>query len=121
MLKPELFDVVVAGEYRFCADPDCRIVYYTEGEGSCFTTDSLRVRVGLKVKDDPVTLCYCFGFDERRARAEIALSGRCSIPQRITALIKQGMCACPERNPSGACCLGDVNRAVKRLLAEAAI
>jgi hypothetical protein len=120
MLKPELFDGVGVGEYRFCTDPDCRVVYFTECEGPCFTTDDLRVRVGLKEKDDPVPLCYCFGFDERGARAEIALTGLCSIPQRIAALIKQGMCACPERNPSGACCLGDVNRAVKRLMAEVA-
>jgi hypothetical protein len=80
-------------------------------------TEDLRVRVGLKEKDDPAPLCYCFGFDERHARDEIASTGRCSIPERITALIRQGMCACAERNPSGACCLGEVNRAVKRLLA----
>ena len=118
MLRPELLDRAGEAEYRFCTDPDCRVVYFTEGEGPCFTTDDLRVRVGLKEKDDPVPLCYCFGFDERGAREEVARTGRCSIPERVTALIRQGMCACPERNPSGACCLGDVNRAVKRLLAE---
>lgn len=119
MLRPELFDRAGDAEYRFCADPDCRVVYFTEGEGPCFTTDDLRVRVGLKEKEDPVPLCYCFGFDERDAREEIARTGQCSIPRRISALIKQGMCACVERNPSGACCLGEVNRAVKRLLAAA--
>lgn len=119
MLRPELLDRAGEGEYRFCADPHCRVVYFTEGEGPCFTTADLRVRVGLKEKDDPVPLCYCFGFDERDAREEIARTGQCSIPRRISALIKQGMCACLERNPSGACCLGEVNRAVKRLLAEA--
>lgn len=119
MLKPELFDRVGVGEYRFCTDQDCRMVYFTEGGGPFFTTDDLRVRVGMKEKDDPIHLCYCFGFDESDARAEIALTGRCSIPQSIAALIKQGVCACPERNPSGACCLGEVNRAVKRLMTEA--
>lgn len=119
MLRPELLDRAVEGEYRFCTDPDCRVVYFTEGGGPCFTTDDLSVRVGLKERDDPVPLCYCFGFDEHDAREEIALTGQCSIPQRISALIKQGMCACLERNPSGACCLGEVNRAVKRLLAGA--
>ncbi len=119
MLRPELLDRAVEGEYRFCTGPDCRVVYFTEGEGPCFTTDDMRVRVGLKEKDDPVPLCYCFGFDERDAREEIARTGQCSIPRRISALIKQGMCACLERNPSGACCLGEVNRAVKRLLAGA--
>lgn len=119
MLRPEVLDRAGAGEYRFCTGLDCRVVYFTEGGGPCFTTGDLRVRVGLKEKDDPVPLCYCFGFDEGGAREEIARTGQCSIPQRITGLIRQGMCACLERNPSGACCLGEVNRAVKRLLAGA--
>ena len=117
MIKPELLDRAGEGEYRFCAGPDCRVVYFTEGGGPCFTTDDLRARFGLKERNDPVPLCYCFGFDERDAREEIARTGGCSIPRRISTLIKQGMCACLERNPSGACCLGEVNRAVRRLLA----
>lgn len=121
MLKPALFGRVSDSDYRFCFDPDCRVVYFTEGEGANFTADDLRVRVGLKERADPMPLCYCFGFDEADARREIAATGRCTIPQRISALIKQGMCACPARNPSGACCLGEVNRAVKRLLTEAAL
>lgn len=118
MLKPEHFARVGAGLYRFCTDLECRVVYFPEGEGATFTTDDLRVRVGLKEKQDPIPLCYCFGFDEADAREEIARMGQTSIPQRIAALLKQGMCACPEKNPSGACCLGEVNKAVKRLLAE---
>jgi hypothetical protein len=119
MLKPELLDRIVEGEYRFCTDSDCRVVYFTEDEAQCFTTEDLHVRVGLKEKDDPIPLCYCYGFDERDAREEIARTGRCSIPERISALIKQGVCACPEKNPSGACCLGEVNRAIKRLMTKA--
>ena len=118
VLKPEHFDRIGAGHYRFCTNPQCRVVYFSEGEGATFTTDDLRVRVGLKEKQDPIPLCYCFGFNEADASEEIAQTGQTSIPQRIAALLKQGMCACPERNPSGACCLGEVNKAVKRLLAE---
>lgn len=120
MLRAERFDAVADGEYRFCADPECLVVYFTEGEGASFTTGDLRVRVGLKEKADPIPLCYCFGYDEADARGEISSTGRSTISQRISALIRQGMCACAERNPSGACCLGEVNRAIKRLLAEAA-
>jgi len=117
MLKPEHLDRAVAEKYRFCADPECRVVYFPEGEGATFTTDDLQARVGLKEKQDPIPLCYCFGFNEADAREEIAHTGQTSIPQRIVAYIKQGMCACRERNPSGACCLGEVNKAIKRLLA----
>jgi len=118
MLEPEHFDRAGAGHYRFCTDPECRVVYFSEDEGATFTTNDLRMRVGLKEKRNPIPLCYCFGFNEADAREEIARTGRTSIPQRIAALLKQGMCACPERNPSGACCLGEVNKAVKRLLAR---
>jgi hypothetical protein len=118
MLKPELLDHATKAEYRFCSDPDCRVVYFSEHSDQIFTTSDLRVRVGLKEREGEIPLCYCFGFDEADAREEIMSTGLTSIPQRIAALIKQGMCACPARNPSGACCLGEVNKAVKRLMSE---
>ena len=118
MLKHQCIDRMGDSEYRFCASPECRVVYFAEEGGEIFTTDDLRVRVGLKEKEDPVPLCYCFGFDEADAREEIMATGHCSIPQRVSALIRRGMCGCVERNPSGKCCLGEVNRAVKKLMIE---
>lgn len=117
MLKPEFFDQVGESQYRFCASCDCRVVYFSRER--CFTTDDLRIRVGLKEKDGLIPLCYCFGFSEQDVREEIAAEGHTTIPQRISALIKERMCACEERNPSGACCLGEVARAVKHLMQEA--
>jgi len=117
MLKPELFDQVGESQYRFCASPDCPVVYFSRERS--FTTGDLCVRVGLKEKDGPIPLCYCFGFSEEAARAEIQAEGQTTIPQRITALVKERLCACEERNPSGACCLGEVTQAVKRLMKEA--
>ena len=58
------------------------------------------------------------GFSEQDVREEITSEGRTTIPHRIASLIKERMCACEERNPSGACCLGEVARAVKRLMQE---
>jgi len=117
MLKPELFDQVGESQYRVCASPRCPVVYFSRER--CFTTGDLRIRVGIKEKDGPVPLCYCFGFSEEGAREEIRTKGHTTIPQRITALIKERMCACEERNPSGACCLGEVTQAVSRLMTEA--
>jgi hypothetical protein len=57
MLKPECFDTKGESEYRFCSAPDCRVVYFTKGSGVAFTTDDVRVRVGLKEKADPIPLC----------------------------------------------------------------
>ena len=119
MLKPECLNHVGESEYRFCVSPECPVVYFAEDVETSFTKDDLRVRVGLKEREDPITLCYCFGFDEADAREEIRATGQCSIPQRIGALIRRGMCACVERNPSGKCCLGEVKRTVERLMSEA--
>jgi len=73
------------------------------------------VRVGLKEREDPIPLCYCFGFDEADMREEIARMGASAIPQKISAMVKQGLSACEARNPSGACCLGEVTKTVTRL------
>lgn len=118
MLKPQCFDRAGDSEYRFCSSPECRVVYFAEDGETRFTAEDLRIRVGLKEKEDPAPLCYCFGFDERDARREIRATGQCSIPQRVAALVRRGMCACAERNPSGMCCLGEVNRVVKRLMSD---
>jgi hypothetical protein len=115
MLKSSLLDRVSEGVWRFCAGADCRVVYFVEDGGAVFTTDDLRVRVGLKEREDPLPLCYCFGFDEADVREEIARTGGSAIPQKVNAMVKQGLCACETRNPSGACCLGDVVKAVTRL------
>jgi len=117
MLKPEHFNRIGESEYRFCAAPECRVVYFN-GAGQAFTTEDLRVRVGLKESSDPIPLCYCFGFEDRHVREEIERTGKTSVPQRISQFIKQRLCACEMRNPSGACCLGEVNKSARRLLAQ---
>jgi hypothetical protein len=116
MLKPECFDQVGESQYRFCASPACPVVYFSRERS--FTTGDLRIRVGLKEKDGLIPLCYCFGFHEQDVQTEIKTIGHTTIPQRIAALTKERMCACEERNPSGACCLGEVTKAVKRLMKE---
>jgi len=115
MLKPSLLNRMTDGVWRFCAGADCRVVYFAEDGDVVFTTDDLRVRMRLKEHEDPIPLCYCFGFDEADVREEITRTGESAIPQKITAMVKQGLCACEARNPSGACCLGEVTRTVTRL------
>ena len=78
-------NVLGEGSYRFCADPDCPSVYYSENGQQVFTEDDLRERVYQKDPDDKEsTICYCFKH------------------------------TCDIRNPQGACCLGNVRAAVKR-------
>ena len=115
MVKPEFLEQAIIGRYTFCLSRDCEIVYFQNDGNHQFTVADLRIRVGLKVKDDPIPLCYCFGFDESHMRDEIAQSGGTTIPGKISHLIGEGLCACESRNPSGMCCLGEVNRGVERL------
>jgi hypothetical protein len=113
-VKHEHLERVHGESYRFCADPSCRIVYYSD-KGTCFTVDELRELVTTKAQGDKRPICYCFGFTEGDAREEIARTGTSAIPSTISRLIKMGMCACEVRNPAGVCCLGDVNRIVNRV------
>ncbi len=103
--------------YRFCPDPNCSVVYYGDN-GTHFSTDNLRDLVTVKASGDERPLCYCFGFSEGDARDDIERNGNSTIPAQISGLIKADMCACEVRNPAGVCCLGQVNKAVKRLSEE---
>jgi len=116
-VKHEQLDRVNGESYRFCAEPNCPIVYYGD-KGACFTVDDVRELVTVKTQGDKRPICYCFGFTEGDARDEIAGTGATTIPTTISRLIKSGMCACEVRNPAGVCCLGEVNQTVKRLLAQ---
>lgn len=118
MLKPHLLYKAMAETYSFCPTRDCPIVYFEEHGNRVFTTDDLRVIVSCKASNDPIPLCYCFGFDESSLREEIAQTGSTTIPNRISSLIREGLCACEARNPSGVCCLGEVNRTTKQLMQE---
>ena len=115
MLKPELLERAIHGSYSFCSAHDCSMVYFEDESGEQFTVNDLRIRVGLKVKGDPIPVCYCFGFDEGHIRDEMSRTGDSTIPERISRLIREGLCACEARNPSGMCCLGEVNKAANRL------
>lgn len=73
----------------------------------------------IAVEPKATVLCYCFGFDESHMREEIAQTGITTVPERISRLIRLGLCECDVRNPSGKCCLGEVNRTATRLRKEA--
>ncbi len=118
MLKPDLLEQAMTGTYNFCSARDCPVVYCEEQGSHRLTTDDLRVTVGVKASVDPIPLCYCFGFDESHIRAEISLTSTTTIPERISTLIREGLCACESRNPAGVCCLGEVHKAARRLAAR---
>ncbi len=112
ILKPGHAEGLLAVERRFCKTPGCAVLYYG-ADGRVVEKGAASVRVGVKEIDDPVPLCYCFGFSRADVRRQVAERGDSDIPARITAEVRAGRCSCEVRNPSGACCLGELNKAVK--------
>lgn len=106
-------------QYYFCEAPDCDLVYFPfDRQAPSFQRSDLLVRVGIKESLDPIPVCYCFGFTRKDIVDEIAVKGRSTVSERITAEVKAGNCACEVKNPSGKCCLGDVTRTVKDILSQ---
>jgi hypothetical protein len=103
--------------FRFCAAPECPVVYFADG-GTTFLTEDLRVPVWQKLPSGDRTICYCFGENEGGIRAEILRDGHTDAIERVRAHIKAKRCACDIRSPRGACCLGDLIAAVGRLSDE---
>jgi len=117
ILKPGHAEGLLAVERRFCETPACAVLYYG-ADGRIVEKGAASVRVGVKEIEDPVPLCYCFGFTRADVRRQVAERGDSDIPARITAEVRAGRCSCEVKNPSGTCCLGDVNRAVKEALLQ---
>jgi len=116
-VKSEKLSSIGDDEYKFCSSPKCPVVYYT-ASGQTFTVDEVRELVTSKTNGDERPLCYCFGFTEGFARREIAQTGESSVFKQVSRFIKEKLCVCEIRNPSGVCCLGEINKTLKRLASQ---
>ena len=117
LLKHKSLSQVNGSQYAFCETPSCPVVYYA-ADGTEFEKNQVRVRVGLKETEDPVTVCYCFRVTERMIREEVQRTGRSSASARIRADVNAGNCRCEVENPAGRCCVGEVRQAEKRAATE---
>ena len=104
--------------YFFDTSPGCDVVYFSNERASYFTKRDVKVRVGIKETQDPIPICYCFGHTIGSARSELEATGKSTIAVRITKEVQAGNCACEVKNPSGRCCLGEVKKAMHRVMAE---
>lgn len=116
ILVPDAAAAFPSASARFCRTQTCEVLYYA-ADGAVAEKSAARVRVGLKESEDPVPLCYCFGFSRADVRKELEQSGTSTIPARITAEVQARRCSCEVKNPAGVCCLGEVNKAVKAVMA----
>lgn len=115
LLQPYLHAVVRDEVYRFCARPECALVYFGADGSQTFTRADLTVRVGLKETEGPRPLCYCFNHSAESIREEWTRSGKSTVLESIKAELKAGTCHCEITNPGGGCCLGDITKEVKGL------
>ena len=113
LTKPEARRALTPQPYYFCDAPDCDTVYVSALGDHVVTKDMLSVRVGIKETEDPIPLCYCFGYDRQRVWDDVRRNGDTEIQGIITQRVKAGECRCEETNPSGGCCLGSVAKAIK--------
>lgn len=117
LLQPHLQAQVGDEVYRFCASPDCALVYYSADGAQSFTRADLMVRVGVKERTAPRPLCYCFNHSSESIQEEWVRTGKITALDSIKAEVKAGTCHCEITNPGGGCCLGDITKAVKALTA----
>lgn len=99
-------------ERRFCKTPSCSVLYYGV-DGRTVDKGEARVRVAVKERTPPTTICYCFDVSAEDLRREVETQGRAPSAERIKAEVRAGNCDCERKNPSGACCLADINAVVK--------
>ncbi|MDP3940382.1 MAG: (2Fe-2S)-binding protein [Deltaproteobacteria bacterium] len=109
--------VVEDRAWYFCDRLDCEVVYFTD-DGRTLEKNALTVRVGLKEKEAPRPICYCFDHTAESIRQEIEKTGRSTVVASIRTKVEAGECSCEVLNPRGTCCLGDVNKEVKAALAS---
>jgi hypothetical protein len=118
LLTPAALERLGSTPYFFDRTPSCDVVYFSNEPPSYFLKHDLAVRVGLKETAPPIPLCYCFGHTDESVREEIVATGRSTVAKRIASEVQAGACSCETKNPSGRCCLGDVNRAIQRIQEE---
>lgn len=120
LVVPERASVIEGREWFFCDLPDCDVVYFT-ADGRTLDKGALKVRVGLKEKEAPRPVCYCFGHTVESIREEIRRTGRSTVMASIKEKVEASECSCEVLNPRGSCCLGEVNKVVKEALAPSGI
>ncbi len=116
MLRPEALMRLSAPEHRFCATPECPVVYF--GIEEAFEREEIVVPVFQKEPAGDRPVCYCFGIGEGDLRLELVETGRSTASDRVTALVNADRCACEVKNPQGSCCLGNLAAALNALKVE---
>lgn len=112
--EPALETMESPDGFYFCETPTCEIVYFNNEQQVYLHKEEVKVRVGIKETENPVPICYCFGWTQEMIFEQIKQRGYSTAVQEISAKVKAGECACDIKNPSGRCCLGNIYKLVRR-------
>jgi len=99
---------------RFCPTESCPLVYFHPENGQRFGTDSVRVPVFQKSECQDRLVCYCFDHSVLEIDQDVKRDGSSGAVESITEKCRNGEDRCPETNPQGSCCLGNVRAVVKK-------
>ncbi len=107
LLRYELSRRLEDGDFRYCADPECDVVYLrfapgndTETPDEVFRRNDIKDRARPNATGRDKLVCYCFGYTVGEIRDD-ADAGVNVIPGAIAQEVRAGNCACEVMNPSG--------------------
>jgi NAD(P)H-nitrite reductase large subunit len=69
----------------------------------------LTVRVGIKERNGPRHVCYCFNHTIEEIEEEVRRSGTTTVLDDIKTRMKTA-CWCETKSPQGSCCLASVTK-----------
>jgi hypothetical protein len=106
-----------------CRQADCEVVYFAD-QGLEIRIADLHTVPGFKQagaqQGGGGLCCYCFLHSRESIVEEVRASGTSPTLDRIRGRVKEQGCACEVRNPSGKCCLKDIQDIVDQTLREGA-
>ncbi len=112
--EPVLEAIESLDGFFYCETPNCGVVYFNNQQQVYLHKEDVKARVGIKETESSIPVCYCFGWTQERIFEQIKQLGYTTAVKEISAKVKSGECKCEIKNPSGRCCLGDINKVVKK-------
>jgi len=94
-----------------CLDQDCEVVYFGD-RGLELRRADLHTVPGFKVGDGDL-VCYCFHHSRTAIEQEVRTLSSSPTVDEIRRQVKEKNCACEVRNPTGKCCLRDVQQIIE--------
>ena len=100
-------------DFFYCQTSDCEVIYFKLNE--IIKQEHLIKEVGLKEWANPKTVCYCFNWTKEKISDEVNKLGKTNAIGDISEKMNSIGCDCEHKNPSGKCCLKDVQKVIKEL------